>query len=99
LIHLARQNPAKAVCRPNLHIHSLCAQGTWKALPHTYNAQKGIKRHHPQLWAASWDQVAVVHYTDAKPWHPEHPEHEHYRELVELWWRAYKGQGLGLSSL
>lgn len=34
---------------------------------------QGIRDHHPELWEAHRDHVAVLHYTDAKPWQPGHP--------------------------
>ncbi|KAL4442954.1 hypothetical protein ABPG77_008445 [Micractinium sp. CCAP 211/92] len=61
----------------------------WQQLPHTFNCQKGIKQHHPKLWKEHWHEVAILHYTDAKPWQRDHPEHKQHRELVELWWRVY----------
>lgn len=48
-------------------------RGAWRPLPHTFNAQKGIRRHHPRLWEAHWGEAAVLHITDAKPWQAEHP--------------------------
>lgn len=102
----SRQRLAEGTCCPSelklpspvQHSCALCSQGTWKALPPAYNLQKGIRRHHPRLWAASWREAAVLHYTDAKPWHPEHPEHEQYRDLVDLWWQAFRGQLVGSST-
>lgn len=64
-------------------------QDTWRPLPHTFNAQKGIRRHHPQLWRQHWHAVAVVHYTDAKPWQEGHSDHAEYQDLVQLWWRVF----------
>ncbi len=58
---------------------------TWRPLPCTYNAQKGMRRHHPHLWQQHWDAVAVLHYTDAKPWQEGQPENgDEYADLVEL---------------
>ncbi|KAL4457680.1 hypothetical protein ABPG75_012545 [Micractinium tetrahymenae] len=76
--------PARAATPP--------LQESWQQLPHTFNCQKGIKHHHPQLWQERWDEVAILHYTDAKPWQREHPEHEQHRELVQLWWRVFERQ-------
>lgn len=47
--------------------------GAWRPLPPTFNAQKGMRRHHPGLWRRHWGDVAVLHYTDAKPWQRDHP--------------------------
>lgn len=61
---------------------------TWKHLPYTYNAQKRIKVHHPNLW--DLQQIHVVHYVDEKPWsHRWAVENIEYREEVELWWDIY----------
>lgn len=63
---------------------------TWRKLPYTYNAQKTIQRHHPDLWRLQ--DVAVIHYVDAKPWDRDHPEHQQFKDIVELWWRLYDSQ-------
>jgi alpha-N-acetylglucosamine transferase len=39
---------------------------TWRPLPPTYNLQKSIKAHHPELWVP--DTAHVWHFTDRKPW-------------------------------
>lgn len=41
-------------------------QASWHALPHTFNAQKVIKLHHPHLWRPQ--ELCVIHYVDEKPW-------------------------------
>ncbi len=43
-------------------------QDSWQELPYIFNGQKRIK-----VWC--WEDVAVVHYVDAKPWHADHAEH------------------------
>lgn len=48
-------------------------QGVWRPLPPAFNAQRGIRRHHPQLWSALWPQVSIIHFTDGKPWQQGHP--------------------------
>ncbi|CAG9460727.1 unnamed protein product [Pedinophyceae sp. YPF-701] len=62
--------------------------GEWRALPVAFNAQKFIRMHHPDLFDV--DSVAIIHYTDAKPWHREHPEHENFQDIVNLWWSIYE---------
>ncbi len=63
--------------------------GRWRHLPYTYNAQKRIKYHHPDLWA--FDDVAVVHYVDEKPWsHRFSEENMAYQDIVEYWWQVYE---------
>ena len=52
---------------------TLHLQDVWQELPYIFNGQKRIKHHHPGLWA--WENVAVVHYVDAKPWDKHNAEH------------------------
>ncbi|PRW56181.1 glycosyl transferase [Chlorella sorokiniana] len=63
-------------------------QGVWRPLPPAFNAQRGIRGHHPQLWDALWPQVSIIHYTDGKPWQEGHPDNERDADLVELWQQA-----------
>lgn len=65
---------------------------TWRPLPPTYNLQKSIKAHHPELWAP--DGAHVWHFTDRKPWDARHnEENAPFRELVDEWWRVHSGGG------
>lgn len=59
----------------------------WQPLPHTFNLQKGIKHHHPELWCPF--DSAVIHYTDKKPWQGRDGENSAYVDIVDLWWRVY----------
>jgi inositol 3-alpha-galactosyltransferase len=65
-------------------------EGTWAPLPPSYNLQKGIKGHHPELWAPS--SAHVLHFTDDKPWvgGMEAPQHAEHADIVSMWWQAYE---------
>ena len=62
-------------------------QSKWTALPFTYNAQKVIKYHHPELWR--FQELHIIHYVDAKPWDRLDPSHSLYQELVDFWWDTF----------
>lgn len=65
-----------------------CFQNEWIALPPQYNLQKGIKKHHPAIWNPH--DAAIIHYTDAKPWHDrDHPENVEHTDIVDIWWRIF----------
>lgn len=58
----------------------------WFQLPPSYNLQKGIRHHHPDIWAP-WE-AHVLHYTDFKPWNDiNHPENVLHADIVCLWWK------------
>lgn len=58
-------------------------QDSWQELPYIFNGQKRIKYHHPLLWC--WEDVAVVHYVDAKPWDFNNSEHTAFQvQLASL---------------
>lgn len=70
-----------------------------------YNAQKGIKIHHPQLWSKAcnnnsnkkdgYTAIKVLHYTDKKPWSDRwHDENKAHRDICDLWWDIYEGKAL-----
>lgn len=61
----------------------------WRPLPHTYNAQKCIRCHHPHMWRLA--DVAVLHYVDSKPWNPNDPANASWQDLNALWWEAFEG--------
>ncbi|GAB4820789.1 hypothetical protein N2152v2_007835 [Parachlorella kessleri] len=63
---------------------------SWRALPFTFNAQKVMKLHHPELWSLS--EVNIIHYVDHKPWDRECPAHAPYQDLVDLWWGIFEGR-------
>ncbi|KAL3154901.1 glycosyltransferase 8 [Trebouxia sp. C0009 RCD-2024] len=65
---------------------------SWQELPYIFNGQKRIKYHHPSVWC--WEDVAVVHYVDAKPWDADNEEHAAFQEMVEYWWDVHDGQAL-----
>jgi lipopolysaccharide biosynthesis glycosyltransferase len=79
---------------PSRLLPHACAlpQDEWVPLPQTFNLQKGIMRHHPELWAPQ--QASIIHYTDRKPWDdPQHADHAGYADIVGLWWRVYRSGG------
>jgi inositol 3-alpha-galactosyltransferase len=60
----------------------------WIQLPPSYNLQKGIRHHHPELWAPL--EAHVLHYTDFKPWNDtNHPENASNADIVCLWWKIF----------
>ncbi|KAL4534618.1 hypothetical protein Ndes2526B_g05553 [Nannochloris sp. 'desiccata'] len=66
-------------------------QHTWQPLSTSFNLQKGIRWHHPELWFP--EEAAIIHYTDCKPWHGrDHPENVDYSEIVTWWWDTYNRQ-------
>lgn len=85
--------PSMRTPRPSLPFLSpppaCCLQGAWTPLPWTFNAQKGIRHHHPHLWQRHWSKVTVIHYTDAKPWQADHPG------ATFCWNKTEGGAGLG----
>lgn len=65
-------------------------KGQWQALGYTYNAQKRIKTHHPNLW--DLNDIHILHYVDEKPWsHRYAKENKEYGEEVERWWHVFEG--------
>jgi len=80
-----------------------CSDMHW--LDWGYNAQKGIKLHHPQLWSKAYNNnsnkkerdtaIKVLHYTDKKPWSDRwHEENKAHRDICDLWWDIYEGKAL-----
>ena len=65
-------------------------RGTWCPLSHAFNGQKGIARHHPELWKATLAELAVIHYTGGCAgrlaaramgrWHL-HPSHHYHIKI------------------
>lgn len=65
-------------------------QGSWAPLLPVYNLQKGMRSHHPELWAPS--EAAVLHFTDDKPWAagPDAPQHGEHADIVAMWWKVFE---------
>ena len=54
----------------------------------TYNLQRKVYYHHPQLWNCMRPYVRAVHFSGLKPWHRE----ENYDALFKLWWATLGGE-------
>jgi lipopolysaccharide biosynthesis glycosyltransferase len=68
---------------------------SWQALPWGFNAQKGIRHHHPDVWRL--DEVFIVHFTDRKPWNARHhEENAAHRDICDWWWGLYEGRKVHL---
>ena len=60
-------------------------------MPAAYNLQKGIRRHHPELWAP--ETAFILHYTDVKPWQGmDHPENKDHEDIVKWWWKVFENK-------
>ncbi|PRW55990.1 glycosyl transferase [Chlorella sorokiniana] len=65
-------------------------KGKWRHLPYSYNGQKRIKVHHPDLWDMS--DIYIIHYVDEKPWsHRYSEENLAYKEECDYWWDVFEG--------
>lgn len=65
--------------------------GRWKHLPWSYNAQKRIKHHHPDLW--DLPNIFAIHYVDEKPWSQRYSEENlRYKEECDYWWDVFEGR-------
>lgn len=63
LIRLARAlgaGPARPAFPSTFRHYPQLLQGQWRHLPYSYNGQKRIKMHHPDLWELS--DIYVIHY-------------------------------------
>lgn len=70
----------------------------WHQMPWTYNAQKSIRSHHPDLWHL--EDIYILHFTDKKPWdNCDHNENRQHRDICDLWWYIFKSMAHHHSAL